>query len=195
MKLKLLAGAALLSVLAVPVVAQEMAAPKAPQTRAEVEAKVKERFAKADANRDGAITQAEIDAGREKMRTEMRARHFDTLDANKDGSITRAEFDASHEARKAKRAERGEGKGPGAMGHRGGHHGKRMMRGAGGGMFTAQDANKDGKVTLAEATTKALARFDAVDANKDGSITAEERKAHREKMRSEWRAKRADKTL
>lgn len=47
----------------------------------------------------------------------------------------------------------------------------------GGRMLGMADANKDGKVTLAEATQAALARFDKMDANKDGVVTAQERRA------------------
>jgi major membrane immunogen (membrane-anchored lipoprotein) len=191
MKTAILACAAALIALAVPALADDMAkngAVKAPQTRAEVEARVKERFAKADENRDGAVTKAEIEAGREKRAAEMRARHFDMLDANKDGSISRAEFDARHEARKAKMADAKPGE-DGMRGHR--HPGPaRMHRGADR-MLERQDANKDGKVTLAEATAGALAHFDEMDINRDGTLSAEERQAFRDKKRAEWRAKRA----
>jgi hypothetical protein len=47
----------------------------------------------------------------------------------------------------------------------------------GGDLFTKADANSDGKVTLSEATSKALEMFDRADANKDGTVTPEERRA------------------
>ena len=79
----------------------------------------------------------------------------------------------------------------------GGHGGMKMMRMEHGGMggmearmFTMADANKDGKVTEAEATAAALARFDRVDTNKDGTISDAERQAAREKMRAAWKAKK-----
>ena len=37
------------------------------------------------------------------------------------------------------------------------------------------DANHDGRVTLAEATSGALHHFDLIDANRDGRLTPEER--------------------
>lgn len=46
-------------------------------------------------------------------------------------------------------------------------------------MFEKIDANKDGKVTLAEANAAEKARFTAIDANKDGRLTTEELQAHR----------------
>jgi EF-hand domain pair/EF hand len=145
-----------------------------PVKRTEMETKIKDRFAKADADRDGFITQTEIDAARTKMVAELRDQHFTTLDANKDGAISRAEFDARAQDRQARRrpmrdrmAIRGRG-------------------GMGGGMLMRADANSDGKVSLAEALAKPLARFDAADANKDGTLTPEERKA----ARGGWRDKR-----
>lgn len=90
---------------------------KGPHTRAEVEAKVKERFAAIDANKDGAVIQAEADAYRDAKRAEKRGRMFESLDTDKNGQISRA-----------------------------------------------------------EATGKALEMFDKADANKDGTVTPEERR-------------------
>lgn len=61
------------------------------------------------------------------------------------------------------------------------------MKGGGMMAFHLVDADKDGKVTLAEATSGALARFDRMDANKDGKITAQERRDGMKQMREEWR--------
>jgi hypothetical protein len=53
------------------------------------------------------------------------------------------------------------------------------MGGFGGRLFEMADANKDGRVSLAEAQAAALAHFDRADTNRDGQITPEERsKAH-----------------
>lgn len=49
-------------------------------------------------------------------------------------------------------------------------------------MFEQIDANKDGKVTLAEAKAAEKARFTAADTNKDGRLTTEELQAHRASM-------------
>ncbi len=190
MKKSILIGAAVVAAVAIPALAQDMAPGKgrmmAPQTRADVEASVKTRFARLDADRDGAVTTAEAQGVAQKARTDAQARHFDMMDANKDGSLSRAEFDAGHANRMVKR---GEPRGPGGEG-KGMKRGGRMGGGMGGKMLEAQDANKDGKVTLAEATAAALARFDMVDADRNGTITPEERQAHRAKMRTEWQAKR-----
>src|SRR5207342_2569804 len=45
----------------------------------------------------------------------------------------------------------------------------------GGRMFEDSDANKDGRVSLQEATDAAVRHFDMADTNRDGRITPEER--------------------
>jgi len=139
---------------------------RGPETRAQVEAKVKEHFAAVDANKDGAITREEADAFKAARRDEWRDKKFAALDADKNGQISPQEFSADHH--------KGGDKGHRMGGGHGHHGGKGMM---GGRMFEKADANSDGKVTLAEATGKALEMFDRADANKDGTVTPEERRA------------------
>ena len=182
MKTFLLGGAAAILLGSVaPAIAQ---APGTPirqakvHTRAEVVAKVQQRFARVDANHDGLITQAEMQAvpAGKGQRQGMRARRggnadamFARLDANHDGSISRAEFDAGHQKRAAHMAARG-GDRAGARGGLGMH------------MFAMADANKDGRITLAEAQSAALQHFDMVDTNRDGQISPEERQQMRTHM-------------
>lgn len=155
-----------------------------PITRSVVEAMVKEHFAKIDANGDGFVDKAEAAGAHEKMAAEMRDRHFKEMDANADGSISRAEFDAHH----AEPMAMGEMKEHGADHPHG--MGMGMMMHDSDRMFERADANKDGRVSLAEAIALPMAHFDKADANKDGTISPEERKAAHEKMRAEWRDKR-----
>jgi Ca2+-binding EF-hand superfamily protein len=61
------------------------------------------------------------------------------------------------------------------------------------GMFERMDANKDGKITKAEARQTSEERFKKVDTNKDNVITREEAKAAHEKMREERAKKHGDK--
>lgn len=207
----IIGGSALLSVIAIPAIAVAAGGmdmmPGATMKRADVEAMVKEHFASVDINKDGAITREEIQQGMQQHRAERLDQMFKAMDADSNGSISRAEFDAAHQDKAgapyggmkhdmgagpmgAGPGSMGAGPGPMAGGHKGpmahdgmGHHGKghRMM---GGQMLERADANKDGKVTLVEATSSALAHFDEVDTNKDKTITPEERRAFHEKMRA-----------
>ncbi len=207
----LIAGAAAIAV-AIPAIAAQVADGAGPRmmmqadmTRAQVEAKVKEKFAAVDANKDGAVTMEEVNAARTARHAQKVDAHFKAMDTNTDGSISRAEFDAAHERMMGQMAPGdGPGKGGGmGPGHKGMDHGGPGMGGPGMGgpgmkhggmgmsmkfgprMFERADANKDGKVTLAEANKAALAHFDEVDANKNGTVTAQERMDF-------WKSKRAD---
>lgn len=173
------------------------------QTRAAVGDHVRKMFARVDANRDGFITKAEGEAMHGQMRDKMmkhkmaRAKSsvapFDRLDANHDGSISRAEFDAAHAKRMARRVtngdgqpDRGMGARMGAMGARmGGGHGMGDMGGMGGRMFEMADTNRDGRVSMQEATDAALRHFDMADVNRDGQLTPQERMQMHQRMRSE----------
>ena len=197
MKKLLLGGAAAAAgLLVIPAFAQSPApvAPRAhsghAQNRAEVASQVQAMFARLDTDRNGWLTKAEADAGRAvirekriERRAERRADHtFEQLDTNRDNSISRAEFDAAHAQHGDRRAERRERKAERTA--------KGGMRGAhtfGGRMFEAGDANKDGRMSLQEATSAALQHFDTADVNRDGQITREERKQVRQRMRTERR--------
>lgn len=183
-RLTLSIGAAALAAtgiaIAAPAIAQGMG--KADMTRAQVEAKAGERFAKMDANGDGVINAADREA--------RRAKAFEKLDTDNNGSISKAEFDARHAAR----AERG-GKRAGHAGMQDGKRGHRMGgRGkVGGGMAMAKmaDTNGDNAISRAEFTAAALKRFDRADADGNGTVTQAERKAAHEAMRAQMQARRA----
>ncbi|MFC3213606.1 EF-hand domain-containing protein [Novosphingobium panipatense] len=167
-------------------------------SRAEAQAAAAQMFAKFDANKDGKLDKAD----RELARQQGRERAFDRLDTNDDGSISQTEFTAERSRDRGDRPASGmtrptsqneAGQAPHHGGkHKRGHHGSGGMRG-GMTMMQQADTNKDGALSQAEFTAAALQRFDAQDANRDGNVTKEERQAHREKMRAEWQAKRADK--
>lgn len=190
---------------------------KMPQTevRSEVPADVARMFAKLDANKDGFVTQQEMDALREHRveRMEHRAEHFDAtrmmgrFDTNKDGKITRAEADAAIAAHKAAKGKIGAAHGAERLFARADLNKdgvltsaelaslkpsekrmERMANGHGGPMghmLGAADTNKDGKISLAEAQALAIQHFDMADANRDGKVSPEERKAARQKMHAE----------
>jgi Ca2+-binding EF-hand superfamily protein len=206
MKRALFAGAALAVLAAAPSAAQprDGRGPMAePMTRAAVAERVQERFARADANHDGFVTQDGVRAGGEArrggwrerrgermaQRGERRGQLFDRLDSNHDGSISRAEFDARPAFRGGERQGlRGDRPG-GRFAHRGPRGG---MGGLGGRFFERLDSNHDGRVALAEAQGAALERFDRVDANRDGTISPDERQAAREAFRERMQERQGD---
>jgi Ca2+-binding EF-hand superfamily protein len=150
-------------------------------------------FERLDTNRDGVVTRAEADAARAARAANHPARAaaiarrgarlFERLDTNRDGQIARAEFDAAHAQRQQRIAARdkdGDGR-PDAR--RAGA--ARRLAGLGGRMFELADANRDGRVTVQEATATALQRFDRADANRDGQLTREERQQARQQRRAQ----------
>ncbi len=139
-------------------------------SRAEAVAGASKRFARMDANDDGALTSADREARMAQHRTEM----FAKLDSDRNGQISCDEF-------MAQRPEGMRSKGPGH--HRMGVRGERS-----GMMMRMADTNSDGRITRAEFTAAALARFDRADADRNGQVTAPERKA----MRENWRAMRRE---
>lgn len=178
MKKAILVGVAAVALLAGPASSQPQRGAGPAMDRAQVEARVSAMFARVDANRDGFITQSEADAARtaaraqrQERRAERRAAMFARIDADGNGSISREEFTAPRAAGdRAERRDRG-------FARRG------MRRGAGGGLagqgFARMDADRDGRVSLSEATAIRLERFDRVDSNRDGRITREEVQAVR----------------
>jgi Ca2+-binding EF-hand superfamily protein len=161
--------------------------PRGDLTRAQAQEQAVKMFERMDANKDGKLDAADREA--------RMAERFDRLDTNKDGSLSREEF-AARPAHDGQRFGGPDGK-PGFDGHRGGgkHRGMgRMGPGGHGGhgpMMKQADTNGDGAISQAEFVAARLAMFDKVDANKDGTVTAQERKDAHQKMREEWRAKRA----
>ena len=115
-------------------------------------------FDRFDADGDGRITEAEVQA--------WRGSFFDIADGDVDGYVSRAELDAMREAA-SERAEEAAGRGYGPR------------RRTGGGMdrldpIQRYDADGDGRLSRAEfveAPFQALERFDA---NGDGALSREE---------------------
>jgi hypothetical protein len=184
-----LIGAAAAALLAVPAAAQRDG-PAPAFDRAQIEGRIAERFQRVDADRDGFVTREEAEgaragvrAQRQERRSERRAALFARLDSDRNGVISREEFERPqarangerHAERGERRAERGERRGQRFAHRRGG----RMGGGFGGEAFARLDSNRDGRVSLAEATAARLQRFDRVDSNRDGRIDREEIQAAR----------------
>ena len=133
----------------------QTAAPAAATPQGATQARMVERaaarFDRRDANGDG-VLDAEDAAARAD-------RAFARLDGNGDGQISRAEWDAARSSRAGRRHARAE---------RGGAE-RRLAR----------RADRNGRVTRAEALARAVERFSALDANGDGVVTRVERRASR----------------
>lgn len=202
---KLIIAGLLTAAIAVPVLAQPAAplAPHAPMatkvmTRADVDARIRTHFARVDVNRDGFVTTEEMTVQRGARKAHRQARKgqgmghgamrdpnvaFDRLDTNRDGMIARDEFARGHQVRVEKRVVMNHGGAPGQPGamHMNGHgKGGGMMGGA---MLKMADMNRDGRVSLQEASAGAMRHFDMVDTNRDGRITPDERRAGRVHMK------------
>ncbi|UZW54997.1 calcium-binding protein [Sphingobium sp. JS3065] len=145
-------------------------------TKAELTAALEARFVRLDANKDGKIDQADRDIIRQQRLDER----FAALDTDRNGLISKAEFAAGHQGRDGMHDRMGKS---GGMDGRGWGHG---MRGGPGG-----EMKKDGAVTKAEFLAHPLARFDKADANHDGKVTADEMKAARQAFRDGWKDRKA----
>ena len=134
----------------VPAVAQTE--PK-PLPRAMFIANAEAEFNKVDTNKDGQMSKLEIETFQRSTSiavAEARSKAvFAALDVDKNGQLSAVEF--------AKLTTK-----PPAV------DAARVLK---------MDSNKDGKLSLAEHRSNALANFDRLDANKDGSVTVAELKA------------------
>jgi Ca2+-binding EF-hand superfamily protein len=129
----------------------------APQsvTKAAVQAQVKSNFDRLDTNKDGAVDKAEAQKAHEanvaavtKRRNELAAATFAKADTDKNGALSLKEFEAAAPMPKMDST-----------------------------WLDTNDTNKDGKVSLTEVNSRAMASFDKVDSNKDGVLSAQEARA------------------
>ncbi len=124
--------------------------------RTQLEAQIKANFSRMDVNRDGVVTRQESAAARDVAIGARMDAAFNAMDADRNGSISRAEFASAN--RKALAAATG---------------GKPIPDRD----FDLADTNRDGRVSLPEATVGPLRQFDAADSNRDGVLTLAERQA------------------
>ena len=114
-------------------------------------------FNKADTNRDGKLSRAEVEKAMPHL-----SRSFDSIDTDKDGQLSRRELSAWKKA------------------HRGERQAKAAQR------FRHADTDGDGAISRAEAEQHAprlARRFDQIDGNRDGKLTPEELRAYRDTRR------------
>ncbi len=136
-------------------------------------------MAKIDADGDGKVSAAEFVDGHVEM--------LKKADVDGDGAVTMEEISSAAKQMRGHFGRRGMG--PGGKGHgRGGHHGMRGERG--GERFAQLDADKDGKVTKAEAEAAQAARFAEIDTNKNGVLETAELTAHHQTKRTKHMAER-----
>jgi len=149
-------------------------------TKAELTAALETRFARLDANKDGKLDQADRDILRQQRLDER----FAALDTDRNGQISKVEFAAGHQGHDGMHDHMGKPDGPDGRGwgHRGWGHG---MRGGPGG-----EMKKEGAIAKAEFMARPLAMFDKADANHDGKVTADEMKTARRAFRDGWRERK-----
>ena len=119
------------------------------------------RFARADTDRNGLLSRAEVDRGLPGI-----APRFNDVDRNRDGSLSPDELRAWSASRRAE---------------------DRKSEGGFAEHFRRADANSDGALTRAE-VGKALPRlgskFDRIDANRDGKLTQDELRRYFDSLRA-----------
>jgi Ca2+-binding EF-hand superfamily protein len=151
------------------------AAPQAPQaqTRASVEAEIRAHFQQIDSNKDGRVDRAEANAFHAAQRAALIAQRrqlgtatFSRADTNKDGNLNLEEFLAAAAPIPEQREV----------------------------WFDANDTDRNGRVEIAEAITRANRSFDEIDANKDGKVTSQEMAAAIRKQQAAAAAAAANQT-
>ena len=151
-------------------------------TKAEMDAAARKAFADLDGNKDGFATPEEIRAGAEiqaKARREaMLKARFAEMDANKNGQLTEAEFLAAQNDRDGGRGLRTAGPdGPGpAMMFMRGDRGPRLERGR---RFAGPPGIPGGPAQGVQGGQQGQLRAGPADANGDGKLTFEEFAAQR----------------
>ena len=138
------------------------AAPAAvqPLSRAEVNQQLDAQFKTLDANKDGKLTKAEIQAvivqraaEAEALLSKRQKDEFAKLDTNKDGNLSLAEYQAGATVKAREDAA--------------------DIR------MNQLDSNKDGTVSVAEFRAATMNQFEQLDKNKDGILSAQERSVRR----------------
>ena len=149
-----------------PLLAQRAAAPSAaqaprPVARADFARNLDTSYKRLDANSDGSVSQAEIQAVQARaaqavdaLLVKRRAEAFAKLDTNRDGQLSAAEFNAGTPLPQRPRANAADA-------------------------LAKLDSNKDQKVSPAEYRAQPLANFDKMDLNRDGIISVDEQKRAR----------------
>lgn len=160
-------------------------------TREQAIARASERFARLDTNRDGSLTRAEMRAGRQQMRTQRQERRQERLARMPEERRARLaqRMEARSELREQRLEQRAERRARiQAMSpeQRAQHRAERQTRrGDRRGQFAG-----GATVSLEQFRARALHRFERLDANRDGRVTVAERREVRKQLRQERRERR-----
>lgn len=161
MKTRFALVAALVALPVVPTLAQNAPAQQQPAaiTKTAFLQNVDKGFVAIDANKDGFADKTEIETAQTRTLAALKAAaikqlegQFKALDKDNNGTLTVQEFTAMAAARPLPKADAAN-------------------------FLKTFDANKDGKVSLAERRTPAAAQFDRADTNKDGQLSPAEQQA------------------
>lgn len=155
------ASAPISPALARPVTVPVALTPRA-VTRTEIVRETEANYKRLDANNDGSVTRAEIEAAQarseqavEAQLVKRRAEAFARLDTNQDGQLSLAEFNAGAPIKPRPKADAGQ-------------------------VVQRMDANKDQNISLAEFRAPTLATFDKMDLNRDGIVSIDEQRKFRQ---------------
>lgn len=163
----------------------------------ELNAVVKQRFEKMDADADGFVTLKEFQAYISERRAQHQQQRFAEIDANSDGNISQDEYLHYRQKIAEQRFQQLDANNDGVVsqeefqankrgwwGGKSAHGGKFGMRrhGGGGRFFARMDSNNDGRLTLEENLAAWTNWFKRIDTNNDQVVTADEVKAFRDKV-------------
>ncbi len=162
----------------------------APETRADLKARLEARFDRVDANHDGKLDRADAEA----RRSQRIAQRFDRIDTDRNGAISKDEFAAAEARRPMGPPMAGRAIGPGRrmLFRRGGGrlHGPLPFTPPPGAPTAGRTDRKPGEGFAASGLTRSsfvdrgLARFDRLDTDHDGTISQAERDAARAALRN-----------
>ncbi|MDM8567723.1 EF-hand domain-containing protein [Candidatus Halobeggiatoa sp. HSG11] len=148
----------------------------------EVQFVLAEKFANADADGNGSLTQEEMSAARELRHQERAAEHFTNLDADSSGSLTQEEMSADrrgkrHSKRVTKRFAKLDTDSNGLLTVEEFQAGKLTVGKRGDKaerMFSRMDLDGDGLLSSIELNTPLLEKIESMDTDQNGIISAEE---------------------
>jgi Ca2+-binding EF-hand superfamily protein len=168
-------------------------------TMSELNEASKQRYAKMDADGNGAVTLEEFQAYLGDRKAQWREQRFTEMDSNGDNQISQQEYIQYKQQRAEQRYQEMDADKDGVvskeeyLNRKRGYYGKRYGKnhggkhghhhGGGDRFFSRLDSNNDAKLTLEESLVAWTNWFKRIDANGDQVVTADEVQAFRDSMR------------